>query len=151
MPLTHGTPLPNGIATGPDGNVWWADPSNASSTVGKMTMDDTATAFATEVIDGFPTGIVAGPDGAMWFTYGQGGQFGSLGRITTSGSASYFSFPTSNAQAHGITLGADGNLWFAEFNGNTIGRMTTAGDVTEFALAGGSQPTGITAGPDGAL
>jgi streptogramin lyase len=46
--------------------------------------------------------------------------------------------------------GPDGNLWFTEYSANSIGRMTTAGVVTEFPLpSGGSFPYAITAGPDG--
>jgi virginiamycin B lyase len=51
-----------------------------------------------------------------------------------------------------ITAGPDGALWFTEANANNIGRITTAGDVTEFAIPTvSSQLSGITAGPDGAL
>ncbi|HEX9304299.1 MAG TPA: hypothetical protein VGA31_07600, partial [Thermoanaerobaculia bacterium] len=49
-----------------------------------------------------------------------------------------------------ITTGPDGNLWFIE--GNAIGRITTAGVVTEFPMpTPQSYPTRIVAGPDGAL
>jgi len=54
-----------------------------------------------------------------------------------------------------ITAGPDGALWFTEYFGNKIGRITTAGVVTEYSVpmaAGGvSQLTSITAGPDGDL
>jgi virginiamycin B lyase len=54
-------------------------------------------------------------------------------------------------------LGPDGNLWFTEGLvlpiGSTlhssIGRITTAGVVTEFVAPG--YPVGITSGPDGNL
>lgn len=49
-----------------------------------------------------------------------------------------------------ITVGPDGNLWFTE--DSLIGRITLAGDVTEFALPEGVEGTNdIVAGPDGAL
>jgi streptogramin lyase len=52
----------------------------------------------------------------------------------------------------GITAGPDGNLWFTEYGGNKIGRITTAGSITEFAIpTANSGPTGITAGHDGNL
>ena len=51
-----------------------------------------------------------------------------------------------------IAAGPDGNLWFTEAFGNKIGRITTAGVITEFAVpTAGSGPFGITAGPDGAV
>ncbi len=49
-----------------------------------------------------------------------------------------------------ITLGADGALWFA--GANEIGRITTAGVITEYPIAGITEASGvITAGPDGAI
>ena len=41
--------------------------------------------------------------------------------------------PTGSAPS-GIALGPDGALWFAETDANKIGRMTTTGRITEFAL-----------------
>jgi streptogramin lyase len=55
------------------------------------------------------------------------------------------------SQPWGITAGSDGALWFTNQNNNSIGRITTAGVVTNYTGAGISGPTGIAAGPDGAL
>src|SRR6266567_959114 len=52
----------------------------------------------------------------------------------------------------GITVGPDGALWFTEPELNKIGRITTQGQVSEFALPIARMgPAEITAGPDGAL
>ena len=52
----------------------------------------------------------------------------------------------------GITPAADGALWFCENAGNRIGRITTAGAITEFPVpTPGAGPDGIVAGPDGNL
>src|SRR5690349_15735897 len=51
----------------------------------------------------------------------------------------------------GITAGPDGALWFTNQGNNSIGRITTGGNVTKFTGNGISGPDGITAGPDGAL
>src|SRR5260221_3858757 len=60
--------------------------------------------------------------------------------------------PTTGALTLNIAAGPDGALWFAEFGTNKIGRITTAGVVTEFTVpTAGSSPQGIVAGPDGAL
>jgi len=52
----------------------------------------------------------------------------------------------------GVTAGSDGNLWFTGVTGSTgmIGRITTAGAVTEYSL-GGAEPEAIVAGPGGEL
>jgi virginiamycin B lyase len=49
--------------------------------------------------------------------------------------------------------GPDGALWFTEQGGGKIGRITTAGVITnEYPIpAGGAFPTDITVGSDGAL
>src|SRR2546423_423289 len=65
------------------------------------------------------------------------------------GTVTEFPIPT-RGTPFDITAGPDGNLWFTENEGGKIGRITTAGRITEFPLAG-SFPGGITAGPDGNL
>jgi virginiamycin B lyase len=52
----------------------------------------------------------------------------------------------------GITAGPDGALWFTEAATNNIGRITTSGTISEYAIP--TQPAGaynIVAGPDGNL
>lgn len=53
----------------------------------------------------------------------------------------------------GISVGPDGALWFAERGADRIGRITTNGDLVEFALPadGGGGPIGIALGPDDAM
>jgi hypothetical protein len=50
-----------------------------------------------------------------------------------------------------ITAGSDGNLWFTEAPGNSIGRVTTSGAITEFPLPATTRVFDIAAGPDGNL
>src|SRR5437764_110986 len=73
-----------------------------------------------------------------------------LAAAPTAGASTPDSGPT------GIAAGSDGSLWFTESPGGlepvaTIGRITTAGVVTEFPVAGTQSANGIVAGPDGAL
>ena len=42
-------------------------------------------------------------------------------------------------------------LWFTNKGNNSIGRITTAGVVTNYTDPSINEPEGITAGPDGAL
>lgn len=121
-----------------------------------------------------PQGITTGSDGNLWFTENGAGK---IGRMTPSGVVTSFSLPqvppppgspagTADRTPHptSITAGPDGALWFTGIPGE-IGRITTAGVVTEFDLPAvppppGSSPgtastlakaTAIVAGPDGAL
>ena len=51
-----------------------------------------------------------------------------------------------------ITVGPDGALWFTNAGNDSIGRITTDGDVTQLHRSRASpRPDGITFGPDGAL
>jgi streptogramin lyase len=50
-----------------------------------------------------------------------------------------------------ITAGPDGNVWFTVTAANEIGRITPAGQITEFPVPEYRDPFGITSGPDGAI
>ena len=66
-----------------------------------------------------------------------------------------FAVPGAGSQPTGIAAGPDGNLWFTETGSDQIGRITTAGVVTEFTPPtleqSASRLGAITAGPEGAL
>src|SRR5438876_9857717 len=88
-------------------------------------------------LDGGPTSIIAGRDGNLWFTE----RFGNkIGRIApTGGLTAEFCQALTAGHPSGITgtprgiAGAPGgNSWFAEVGG-VIGRITSAGVLTEFA------------------
>jgi streptogramin lyase len=175
---------PQGITTGSDGNLWFTE--YGAGKIGRMTPSGAVSSFAlpavpppagspagTAATTPNPTAITAGPDGALWFT----GIPGEIGRITTAGVVGEFALPaipppsgskpgtaSTLATATAITAGPDGALWFTGLRGD-IGRITTTGVVTEFAVPdilppAGSAPgtaatlatlTAIAVGPDGAL
>jgi streptogramin lyase len=55
--------------------------------------------------------------------------------------------PTPDSNPFGIEPGPDGALWFTEANSDKIGRITTAGVISEFPLPiAGSYPLSIQAG-----
>jgi virginiamycin B lyase len=70
--------------------------------------------------------------------------------VTTTGQFGEFSVPTAASEPEYITVGPDGALWFTENSSGKIGRITTAGIITD-EFPGASSPKGIVAGPDGAL
>jgi streptogramin lyase len=73
-----------------------------------------------------------------------GAVFGDITEFTPPGIGGGDSLPVD------ITRGPDNNLWFTERNGRAIGRITPAGEITEFLLpTGDAIPDGITVGPDG--
>ena len=138
---------PNGIATGADGALWFAE--GCTNQIGRITTTGTVSQHDVLTSGAAPFGITAGPDGALWFT-----EFlaNKIGRLTTSGSFTEYTVPTSNSEPEEITTGPDGALWFTEYNGDKIGRITTSGSFTEYGVpTSASEPDGIAAGADGAL
>ena len=117
------------INAGPDGNLWFTEPS--ASRIGRITTAGTDRVSAGITPGSGPLVIITGPDGNLWFTENQGAR---IGRITPSGTVTEFSAgitPGSFPQV--ITAGPDGNVWFTEVNGPRIGRITPSGTVTEFS------------------
>ena len=105
-----------------------------------------------------PQGIATGSDSALWWTVGT-----SIGRTSLDHQVSEFSLPDAGElnSANQIVAGPDGALWFTDdytgplpgpSNADKIGRITTAGVITEFPTpTQDSTPGGITVGPDGAI
>ena len=136
-----------GVASGPDGNVWFTARGVPSHKVGKITPDGATMTIYPVSQYSDPRYIAAGPDGNMWFTEYAGE--GAIGRISTSGDLTEFPIPTRFNRPWSIAAGPDGNMWFTE-DGNKIGRITMAGQITEFPIpTRQSLPDHITAGPDG--
>jgi virginiamycin B lyase len=148
--------FPSEITVGPDNNMWFTE--SLKPNIGRITTAGAITEFP------IPSGhtaedIVAGPDGALWFTTGGDN---TIGRITTNGAVTEFPTPA-NSVPTGIAAGPDGAIWFTEIGvtqeigprlgGNKIGRMTTAGMITnEYTVpTASSEPTRIVTGPDGAI
>src|SRR6266545_6119606 len=142
---------PVGIAAGPDGNLWF---TKSPDKIGRITTSGLVTEFPLPTSFGHPGFITAGPDGNLWFTEGR-----QIGRITPAGVITEFPIATPGSGLNGITTGPDGNVWFTEstYDASTgtitaaaIGRITTAGVITEFPIATpGSGLGGITTDPDG--
>ncbi len=142
--------LPEGVITGPDGNVWFTE--NGAPIIGRVVP---STGVITEFVvpdgpNGAPWDIIVGPDGALWYTDTNTSQ---IGRMTTDGIVTnLYSTLTPDSAPRRLTIGPDGAMWFTEYVTNQIGRITVQGEVTEFPIpTHNSKPAGITAGPDGAL
>ncbi len=125
-----------GITQGPDGALWFTlnNQIERITTLGK-----TGPSFPVPTASSEPRGITTGPDGALWFTECLGNK---IGRVTTSGAFAEFTIPTAMSAPNNIVTGPDGALWFTEYLGK-IGRITTAGVITEYPVSLTSHPWGI--------
>ena len=137
---------PSDITAGPDGALWFTEiEADFQGEIGRIATNGTITRFPIPDPPTEPSGITLGPDGALWFS-DDGAN--SIRRVTTTGSFTEFPIRTPAAVPQGIVTGPDGALWFVEGVGK-IGRMTTAGKVSDFRLP--DPAVDIASGPDGAL
>ena len=66
---------PSGMASGPDGNIWFTDWGR--NTIGRMSPSGALRQFPLPRRSAQPTSIVAGPGGRMWFT--EASRIGNIG------------------------------------------------------------------------
>ena len=155
---------PENITVGPDGNLWFTEFNEIhGNRIGKITTSGTITEYALPHAASEPKNIVVGPDGNLWFTEFEGNR---IGTITPGGQFTEYSLPQVGSEPEGISSGPcdDGTqnqcLWFTEHqlgsnglptNNNTIGRITTGGTITEYALPTYARANAITLGANGVL
>jgi virginiamycin B lyase len=142
---------PTGITAGPDGAIWYTEPSTGR--IGRIPAAGALTEFPLPE-GSHPGAIVTGPDGALWFT-----DAGRIGRITTSGAVTNFPVESGIAVMQDLTVGSDGNIWFAYVllvpgpgALGRIGRLTPLGTMTIFEMPSPARAaTSLAAGPDGRI
>jgi streptogramin lyase len=163
FPLSAGVSI-NGLAAGPDGNIWFTD---GAGKVGRLSpQNGTIKEFPLPTHHVTPGPIVAGPDGNLWFGASDVVDTSSgvpmslhreIGRITPpNGAIKEFPLPTNTFPTTNLTVGPDGNIWFTDgssygssFGDNEIGRITPQGIVEEFlVLTSNAVPGAIVTGPD---
>lgn len=130
------------MCLGPDGAVWFGEARTAK--IARIGFDGTITEFSTEHSP--PYQMTSGPDGNIWFADG------GIGRLTPDGQHSEFTIPPADNGQYNVvdvTGGPDGAVWFADNDGERLGRITPAGDLTFYPLS--EEPYAIALGPDGNL
>jgi virginiamycin B lyase len=129
-----------GIATGADGNIWFAGAEvRGPNIVGKMTTSGVFTKYPLGAVGVVGVGV-SGPDGAVWFPGMQvvnDVAYGYVVRVAMDGSVSAFAITSEvGSVPTGIVTGADGNLWVAAhsdlYSTGEIVKVTTGGQVTEY-------------------
>lgn len=139
------------IVVGPDGNMWFTEPS--AGKVGRTTHAGKTKGYSvftdSEVVTGrdyLGAAIVVGADGNLYFpVHEESGWL--IGRMTPQGKYS----PVTQPQVESIgdmVLGADGNVWFAQRDGK-IGRINPDGSVSRFAVEGATGIAHLAVGTDG--
>ena len=72
-------------------------------------------------------------------------------QVTPAATMTDYPLPPGSAEPTSIVAGPDGAMWFTEERADRIGRITTAGALSEFPLPPGSEPRAIVVGADGAM
>jgi streptogramin lyase len=146
---------PNGIAVGPDKNIWFTEGGSANA-IGTMALGGTYLSdIPIPTANANPEGVTTGPDGNVWFTEGEGENIGVINLSKRIVGAEYAVPATGATVANpiGITSGPDGNLWFTECNTSKIATFNISTHViTSYpTLTPNAAPINIVAGPDGNL
>jgi len=146
FPLPMGYTTLGAILTGPDGALYLTVTTATNLVIARMTTSGAFTGLFPITSPGTTSvsSMTVGPDGAIWLAENNG-----VGRITNAG---VYSLVSSGYSAIGITTGSDNNLWVSQGSG-LIGRLTTSGGLTAYAVPNASQSKlgSITSGADGAL
>lgn len=155
------------LVAGPDGEMWFAAsyihdyvPPQEGKLVREIDRISSGGQIGVVASPQAASALARGPEDSVWFA-----NEGILGRVTADGHVTEFplrtQFPTTSTVPEAITEGLDGNIWFTglHYLGNAggppesvevIGRLTPAGQVSEYTLPGKELGlTAITAGPDG--
>lgn len=141
---------PRALAAGPDGNIWFSE--YRADKIGCVSPAGAFREFPLLRPDSGPGDITAGPDGALWFVELSGGMDGltthgnRIGRITVAGTVSEFVMPIRDASPINIAVGPDHDLWYTR--GSTLGRVSTIGEIREYALGPLARAVGLSAGSD---
>ncbi|HYK52554.1 MAG TPA: hypothetical protein VEV38_03405 [Candidatus Eremiobacteraceae bacterium] len=137
----------NGLAVGPDGNVWFAEKAHFA----KITTAGVITEFAypSGEFQNSGAGVVNGPGGKVWFT--EYFQHKVANIDPTTDVITEFDVSAAGCSGpQGLTVGTDGLLYFNCSSGS-IAKMTTSGAVTVINNPYGTPlvPQDMITGPNG--
>jgi virginiamycin B lyase len=144
-PHTSAPPIhPASVVGGPEGALWFTDIYRGA--IGRATTSGEVSEHLIEdgnTFGGFgfsgPYGIAVGPE-ALWFTEQNTGK---IGRYTPSGQLTEYAIPNPENLVSGsvgapaprhIVYGPEGAFWFTDPGDDSIGRVTTSGQITEYKV-----------------
>lgn len=135
------------MVSGLGGYLWAVGSNGHSAIVARINTSGTFKLFTLPAQFQEPWGIAVGSDHNLWFT---DNITKMIGRMTPKGVTT--SFGPTTYQPRDIALGSDGNIWFVEATGSladlpaTIGKISPAGAITEYAFASNANPLAIVKG-----
>ena len=135
---------PLGIASGPDGKVYFSEAgaAPAGEKIGRINTDGSGLQETSGLTGGAsdPEGLAFGRDGNLYNAIFNGSQ---VGQITPSlGLTQFKNGITTNSGPRTIAAGPDGNMWFTEETGNAVARFTIDTGSGSGSGGGGNGLTG---------
>ncbi len=131
------------LTVGPDGGLWVT--LNQAHALAHISIGDGRARIHPLPTPGAgPVGIAAGAH-AVWFVEIVAGQVGYIDRT---GHIHELALPDREARPHAILADADHGIWFTEWATSRVGHILQSGDLHHIALPPGSEPHGLTVGPD---
>jgi streptogramin lyase len=133
IPIPSGdTTSIDGMALGPDGNVWFAEFEH----IAKITPSGKITEFAYPSQSG-PNqygGVTTGSDGNVWFAQSSQNAIGRI--VPSSGKIVMFTIPTGCIPAP-VLLAKDNNVWFVCLTSTPLlGSITPSGTIATYPIGG---------------
>ena len=105
----------------------------------------------TDYVYDFFRALAQAPDGTVWGV-GITNVSGIIAQFNADGTAQVKRYSPASRQLAGVAFSNDGKLWFTDGLSNSIGRLSSAGQITYFPIpTSNSIPGRIVLGPDGAL
>ncbi len=146
FPLSNANSDPVDIYDGIDGSLYFTE--RASNAIGRIDLvSHQITEYPIPTAASQPTGITLGIDGNLWFTESAGNKIGSFVDIATTTTSST-TVPSNGA----VFLPGASTPSFGPGATIPAGTQMPVGTMIEYSgLTSGSQPYGITFGPDGNL
>ena len=140
---------PRWIATGAEGDEWFTEAQKpGGAAIGRVTPSGEISEYPLPAALGAAEGITLGPDGNVWLAATRG-----IGQVTPGGVVTAFTGglrsgpqqgeryeappPTPDRARPGgpahLASGPEDSLWFTQRNSKVLGRITPAGEITQFA------------------
>ncbi len=136
-----------GIATTPDGNVWFAN----SNLIGEMSPSGAVlNEFQTPA--GFARySLIVGPDGNLWFADFDEANIGKVNLNAATGPVGMvteYPLPPGSSPLY-LVNGPDGAMWFVEDTPLSLNRITISGTISQIGSFQDDNAGGFVLGPDG--
>jgi virginiamycin B lyase len=113
-----------GIAAGPDGRIWFADPGGCdgyTSRIGAINTDGSGLTYYSAGLPAQVGTLIDGGDGNLYFGSYTANQ---MGRITTAGVSTVWTIPAISDPpfvVDDMVAGPDKDIWFTDSSGNYVG------------------------------